>query len=92
MIRCVRLWTGEDGNSYFEEGAIDIAAGVRGDWLSEKVGATSISFQETASGGSFDDADCTRKIRTETARALKVDDVNSAHKATPSPVRAAVAN
>src|SRR5277367_7171429 len=53
MIRCVRLWTGEDGNSHFEEGAIDITAGVRGDWLSEKVGAASISFQETATGGSF---------------------------------------
>jgi hypothetical protein len=53
MIRCVRLWTGEDGNSHFEEGAIDITAGVRGDWLSEKAGAASISFQETATGGSF---------------------------------------
>jgi malate dehydrogenase (quinone) len=40
----------------------------------------------------IDDADFTRKIRAETARVLKVDDVNSAHKATPSPVRAAVGN
>jgi hypothetical protein len=24
MIRCVRLWTGEDGNSLFEEGFIDL--------------------------------------------------------------------
>ncbi|HEJ9638239.1 TPA: hypothetical protein SMN38_000589 [Proteus mirabilis] len=23
MIRCVRLWTGEDGNSLFEEGIIE---------------------------------------------------------------------
>ena len=53
MIRCVRLWTGEDGNSHFEEGVIDLAPGARGDWLSGKAGATSISFQETASGGSF---------------------------------------
>ena len=53
MIRCVRLWTGEDRNSHFEEGVIDLAPGTRGDWLSEKVGAASISFQETASGGSF---------------------------------------
>jgi hypothetical protein len=53
MIRCVRLWTGEDRNSHFEEGVIDLAPGMRGDWLSEKVGAASISFQETASGGSF---------------------------------------
>ena len=21
MIRCVRIWTGDDGNSHFEEGA-----------------------------------------------------------------------
>jgi len=53
MIRCVRLWTADDGNSHFEEGVIDITPGARGDWLSEKVAATSISFQETASGGSF---------------------------------------
>ena len=24
MIRCIRIWSGEDGNSYFEEGAIDL--------------------------------------------------------------------
>src|SRR6202007_3026794 len=52
-IRCVRLWTGEDGNSHFEEGLIDLAPGARGDWLSGKAGAASISFQETASGGPF---------------------------------------
>ena len=25
MIRCVRMWTGEDGDSLFEEGWIDLA-------------------------------------------------------------------
>jgi hypothetical protein len=49
----VRLWTGDDGNSYFEEGAIDLAGGARGDLLSEKTGTASISFQETRSGGTF---------------------------------------
>ena len=34
MIRCVRIWTGEDGNSLFEEGAIDLPKGERGDVLS----------------------------------------------------------
>jgi hypothetical protein len=53
MIRCVRLWTGEDHNSHFEEGVIYLTPGVRGDWLSAKANTTSISFQETASGGSF---------------------------------------
>ena len=27
MIRCVRLWTGDDGNSHFEEGSIDLEPG-----------------------------------------------------------------
>jgi hypothetical protein len=25
MIRCVRMWTGEDGDSLFEEGWIDLS-------------------------------------------------------------------
>jgi len=53
VIRCVRIWTGQDGNSYFEEGAIELAGGARGDMLSGKTSATSVSFQETASGGTF---------------------------------------
>lgn len=53
MIRCVRIWTGDDGNSRFEEGAIDLSGGARGDLLSGKASAASISFQETASGGTF---------------------------------------
>lgn len=53
MIRCVRLWTGTDGNSHFEEGAIDLTPGSRGDQMSEKIDVVSISFQETASGGAF---------------------------------------
>ena len=27
MIRCVRLWTGEDQNSYFEEGWLELESG-----------------------------------------------------------------
>jgi quercetin dioxygenase-like cupin family protein len=53
MIRCVRLWTGEDRNSHFEDGQIDLESGVRGDLLSGKLAGTSISFQETKSGGTF---------------------------------------
>ena len=53
MIRCVRIWTGSDGNSYCEEGAIDLAGGVRGDLLSGRTATTSISFQETQPGGAF---------------------------------------
>ncbi|MBV9829917.1 MAG: hypothetical protein JO001_30230, partial [Alphaproteobacteria bacterium] len=53
MIRCVRIWTGADGESHFEDGLIDMADGARGDLLSGKTGVTSIAFQETRSGGTF---------------------------------------
>ena len=53
MIRCVRIWTAEDGNSLFEEGRIDLAHGERGDVLSDKAVVTSISFRETKAGGTF---------------------------------------
>ena len=53
MIRCVRIWTGDDGNSLFEEGMIDLSKGDRGDVLSEKLPALSISYRETKSGGAF---------------------------------------
>ena len=53
MIRCVRLWTGDDQNSHFEEGVIELKSGPRGDRLSDKLAVASISFQETASGGAF---------------------------------------
>ncbi|KAB8041234.1 cupin domain-containing protein [Janthinobacterium aquaticum] len=53
MIRCVRIWTGADGNSRFEEGSIALLRGERGDILGDKLGATSISYRETSSGGAF---------------------------------------
>jgi len=53
MIRCVRLWTGDDRNSHFEEGVIELEPGQRSDWLSSRMNVTTISFQETASGGAF---------------------------------------
>jgi len=54
MIRCVRMWTGEDGNSLFEEGSIDLAEGMRGDFVGKAVPAVEVSFQETRSGGSYE--------------------------------------
>ena len=54
MIDCVRLWTGDDGQSHFAQGVIDIAPGRNGDLLSDRLGATSVTFQETASGGTLD--------------------------------------
>ena len=54
MIRCVRIWTGADGDSHFEEGMIDLSKGERGDVLSAVVAGASLSFQETRSGGSYE--------------------------------------
>ena len=57
MVRCVRIWTGEDGNSLFAEGTMDLApkedGGERGDVLSAVMAAASISYRETKSGGTF---------------------------------------
>jgi quercetin dioxygenase-like cupin family protein len=53
MIRCVRIWTGDDENSCFEEGTIALSGGMRGDLLSGQTGAVIISFQETKAGGTF---------------------------------------
>ena len=53
MIRCIRMWTGGDGNSLFEEGVIDLAEAIRGDAVGEPTPALELSFQETRSGGSY---------------------------------------
>ena len=53
MIRCVRIWTGEDENSHFEEGWIELEPGAHGDLLSGKLDTAHASFQETASGGTL---------------------------------------
>jgi hypothetical protein len=47
VIRCVRLWTGADQNSHFEEGIIDLEPGARGDALSGKLPISAVSVQET---------------------------------------------
>jgi hypothetical protein len=49
MIRCVRLWSGPDNNSHFEEGVIDLEPGPRSDMLSGTFLIGSVSFQETTS-------------------------------------------
>lgn len=54
MIRCVRIWTGPDGDSLFEEGAIALTEGERGDFVGRSIAATSISFRETQAGGAFE--------------------------------------
>ena len=54
MIRCIRLWAGNDGNSHAEEGMIDLSLGAHGDLLSSKLSVVSASFQETRPGGHLD--------------------------------------
>lgn len=54
MIRCIRLWTGDDAESHFEEGWIELDPGANGDLLTAKIAAASVSFQDTARGGTFD--------------------------------------
>lgn len=53
MIRCVRMWTGEDGNSLFEEGHLELVEGARGDAVGQPVAVTALSFQETRTGGAY---------------------------------------
>ena len=53
MIRCVRIWTDDWGDSRFEEGMIDLCQGERGDVLSDKALASGISFRETKAGGTY---------------------------------------
>jgi uncharacterized cupin superfamily protein len=53
MIRCVRIWTGEDDNSHAEEGWIDLETGPHSDIASGKIATSHASFQETASGGTL---------------------------------------
>jgi quercetin dioxygenase-like cupin family protein len=54
MIRCVRLWTGNDENSHFEEGLLDIEPGRNGDLLTGKIPASTVAFEETHPGGKLE--------------------------------------
>jgi len=53
MIRCVRLWTGEDGNSHFRDGSLDITRGRNNDLVSPAMAATHATVEETAGGGAL---------------------------------------
>ncbi len=51
---CIRIWTGKDQNSHFEEGWITLKTNSQGDLFSEEMNATKVSFKETPANGSFD--------------------------------------
>lgn len=53
MIRCVRIWTGPDGHSLFEEGAVAMATDARGALASLTERAHNVSFHETPPGGDY---------------------------------------
>jgi quercetin dioxygenase-like cupin family protein len=47
MIRCMRMWTGSDGHSAFEEGEILIGQGVHGRASGLPIEVRELSFRET---------------------------------------------
>jgi quercetin dioxygenase-like cupin family protein len=53
VIRCVRLWTGQDGNSHFRDGRLDIEPGRNDDLVSAAMAASHVTVEETAGGGSL---------------------------------------
>lgn len=53
MIRCVRLWTGDDGGSHVQVGVLDMASGRNGDLVSSAMAAAHVTVEETAGGGSL---------------------------------------
>jgi quercetin dioxygenase-like cupin family protein len=53
MIRCVRLWTGQDGSSHFRDGRLEIESGRNDDLVSANMAALHVTVEETAGGGSL---------------------------------------
>lgn len=53
MIRCVRLWTGQDGASHFATGRIELAPGRNADQVSATMSSTRVTVEETAGGGAL---------------------------------------
>ena len=53
MIRCVRLWTGDDGASHADIGRLDMWPGRNDDLVSAVMPATHVTIEETAAGGAL---------------------------------------
>jgi len=47
MIRCIRIWTNDAGNSSFEEGELHLNHGKPGDSIGPSATAVSVSFRAT---------------------------------------------
>ena len=53
MIRCVRLWTGDDEASHVQIGRLDMTPGRNDDLVSTTFAATAVTVEETAAGGTL---------------------------------------
>ena len=53
MIRCVRLWTGQDGTSHVELGSLGMRPGRNADLVSGAMSAAHVTVEETAGGGAL---------------------------------------
>jgi quercetin dioxygenase-like cupin family protein len=53
MIRCVRLWTGQDGASHVEIGRLEMQTGRNDDLVSAAMSAAHVTVEETSGGGAL---------------------------------------
>jgi quercetin dioxygenase-like cupin family protein len=53
MIRCVRLWTGQDGASHVELGSLDMRPGRNADLVSAAMSTAHVTLEETSGGGAL---------------------------------------
>lgn len=53
MIRCVRLWTGQEGSSHVEIGHLALRDGRNDDLVSGAMSTTHVTVEETAGGGTL---------------------------------------
>lgn len=53
MIRCVRLWTGDDNASLFQIGRLEMRPGRNDDLVSAVMPSTHVTVEETAAGAAL---------------------------------------
>jgi hypothetical protein len=85
MIRCVRLFCDNGGDSSFEEGFLELSPCQRGDVSSESLAVASIMFQETESGGAFDWHNAPKRQFVITLSGILEFEMHSGERVTISP-------
>lgn len=53
MIRCVRLWTGQDNTSHVQIGHLEMRQGRNDDLVSPSMSSAHVTVEETAGGGAL---------------------------------------